>query len=178
MRSSAQSRGTTVRAFEFRATYSCPHCISRYYLVTSGLVVSAMAEILGATAASLELARAIHGIVDFAKAVKNGPSQLTDLLQEIVILDIAVKSIATCADSTPKDHSAAIWYLCHERCATLASELLKLTEDLQHAQRRNRMAGAIRIVLKQDRIRNIQQKIEAAKATLTLVQTAHQLNQL
>lgn len=131
-----------------------------------------MAEIIGVTAASLEIGKVVLQLKQKLQAIQNAPDEIRELVDETTRLNgllswLSRQQSAAFSNAQPVPEISDI----QENCQETANKLLRCARDLEGKIHRARWPGSFKAAFKEKDLQKLRQKLESAKSSLSLAQS-------
>lgn len=134
--------------------------------------LSSASGVFAAVSIAIELAATIRKIVKFGKAVKDAPTQIRALFQDLEVLDAVITRIEQLNQHVAVDNvSEKALQNCQIKLLKLQNVIDQAQLNIKSKSRFRRNWGAFKFVLNEAEIQSIQASIQEAKSTLQLAQT-------
>lgn len=132
-----------------------------------------MAEIIGATAASIEIAKTIFQLKEKFQTIKSASNEVRALVDETarlnnLLLFLSRQQTRISPNVQPIPELVDIHDLCH----TAANDLLQCVKGLDVEVQRAKLLGPFKIMIKEKAIEAFRQRLESAKLSLVIAQNA------
>jgi hypothetical protein len=128
---------------------------------------------IGAISLSIQLAESIQKIKSFYGAVKNSPTQIEELIEEIEIMQDILSDLESGSQSTNMASSASM-----RRCMKVAQRATKsfvaFSSQLQTRIKKSRFRGGAKFALSRDDIKEMLDQLERTKSSLNLAYSLYQ----
>ncbi|KAK7890411.1 hypothetical protein LTR67_008297 [Exophiala xenobiotica] len=131
-----------------------------------------MAEIVGVVAASLELGKFVLELKQIASSIKHAPEELHEMLEDLDRTNNILRML------TELDELLAIYALpaviqeCRDSCKKYVDIARPVCVELLKTIKRSKLRGSLKSVLKENLLEKARRRIESAKSSLQLAQTA------
>ena len=128
---------------------------------------------IGAVSLSIQLAESLQKVKSFYAAVKNAPTQVEELIEEIEIMQDILSDLESGSQSAHLASSASM-----RRCMKFAQRATKsfvaFSGQLQTRIKKSRFHGGVKFALSRDDIKEMLDQLERTKSSLNLAYSLYQ----
>jgi hypothetical protein len=136
-------------------------------------VFGVAAGTIGVVSLSIQLAESLQKVKSFYAAVKNAPTQVEELIEEIEIMQDILSDLESGSQSANMASSASM-----RRCMKVAQRATKsfvaFSGQLQARIKKSRFRGGVKFALSRDDIKEMLDQLERTKSSLNLAYSLYQ----
>ncbi|KAH6718274.1 hypothetical protein BKA61DRAFT_300195 [Leptodontidium sp. MPI-SDFR-AT-0119] len=132
--------------------------------------LSAASSVFAVVSVAIELAKGIHKLVLFCKAVQDAPSGLVQLSEDLESLGELLEQVCLLDESCGDRFVEIAVKKCRVCVGRLEEKIRGPSKELESESRGRRFRGRVKVVLREAEIRDLRGEIERAKSQLQIAQ--------
>lgn len=132
--------------------------------------LSAASSVFAVVSVAIELAKGIHKLVLFCKAVQDAPSGLVQLSEDLESLGELLEQVCLLDESCGDRFVEIAVKKCRVCVGRLEEKIRGPSKELESGSRGRRFRGRVKVVLREAEIRDLRGEIERAKSQLQIAQ--------